>query len=134
MRARGRCGEVLEACAFRCSVTAFPGDFAACGGAPGPRAGAAACAVLQRQPRLCLLQRLLADADGVLPSRGGAASAGRAGGRGSGRVMRVVRGNVARTGTAHQWGHGFTGAAEVRTRARFVPPRRRRRLAVVGEA
>ncbi|PUZ42977.1 hypothetical protein GQ55_9G624800 [Panicum hallii var. hallii] len=114
MRARGRCGEVLEACAFRCSVTAFPGDFAAHG--------------------FCLLQRLLADADGVLPSRGGAASAGRAGGRCSGRVMRVVRGNVARTGTAHQWGHGFTGAAEVRMRARFVPPRRRRRLAVVGEA
>jgi hypothetical protein len=63
-RARGRCGEVLEACAFRYSVTAFPGDFVAGGGAPGGR-GAAACADAATAATLCLLLCLLADADGV---------------------------------------------------------------------
>ena len=62
--ARGRCGEGLEACAFRYSVTAFPGDFAAGGGAPGGR-GAAACAGAATAATLCLLLCLLADADGV---------------------------------------------------------------------
>ena len=72
---------VLAGCVFCCLVTAFRGDFAACGGdLAGRRRGACGVNALQRQPRLCfalLCPVLRLSAGPRARTDGGAASAGR---------------------------------------------------------